>query len=96
MKICDQVVKTNNLTLKCNKNTEIIRFDVPYFPKLTFQFEPLASVDHRHKNETIDVIAICQEYGPVVEVKLSSSVQGQKRELVLIDRTSKVFCYIFH
>lgn len=60
------------------------------FPKLEFKFEPLEKVEAKHKNDTIDVIAICQRFGPIQPITLKNGAPGRKRELFLIDQTKEV------
>lgn len=94
MRIADPfpgVVQINKFQLICNESTRIVpdtinRMDLP---QLSFDFEPISSIDFKNKNDLIDIIAICDSYGPLVPVTLKNAEKGSKRELFLVDNSKK-------
>lgn len=81
-------------SLTCTGQTKIIPChkgpnDIPY---ISFDFKPIANVHGMDKNEMIDVLAICEEYGECQDVTLKGGFPGRKRELWLVDQfNEKVF-----
>ncbi len=87
------VVQTNRLSLFWNNESEVVRDTDPsvmLMPELKFDFEPLANFDLKKKNDVIDIIAICESYGPVQDQILRNNVLGRKRQLSLVDETRQV------
>lgn len=88
------VIHVNRMQLRTNGSTSIVpdianRIDLPH---LSFHFEPLGNVDFKEKYEVMDILAICESYGPMEDVTLKKSAEGKKRELYLVDQSNrKVF-----
>lgn len=83
------VVKTNQHTLTCTGTTKVLLDHRNDLPRLSFNFESLSAVDVKEKNDVMDVIGICHSIGPAVNVTLTNSEEGLKRELKLIDQSDK-------
>lgn len=78
-----------------NESTSIVldlvnRIDLPH---LSFDFEPLANIHLKHKDEVVDFLAICESYGPMEDLIINSD-EGKKRDLYLVDQSNKKVFFI--
>lgn len=92
VKRSDSAIRVNRFQLIFNGNTKILpdfgKIDI--FPALTFNFEPLQNIERKFKDQTMDIIAICEHYEMMEPVTLGNKMPGKKREIFLVDQTGKV------
>lgn len=81
------VIQVNQFSLVLNSESKVLRdtSESTDLPQLDFNFEPLANIDSKEKNDVIDIIAICESIGHLQDVILKNNVDILKSYLKLIN-----------
>lgn len=87
----------NKFCIICTQNTKIIPCDFASdMPRLTYDnLTVVGEIESINKDQVIDIVAICEDFGDIQYIDLKNGYPGRKRDLWLIDHSNRKVLVVF-